>query len=57
MARKNTKPVRIVPELADIMREMADKNDLSMPEVSKEIAKIVKEMRFKKIKFNREIKF
>lgn len=53
MAKKNTKPIRIDSDLADIISEIKVKNDLSTRQASKEVAKILKGFKIKK----RELEF
>lgn len=57
MARRLSRPIRVAPELEEIMKEMSNKNELSMTQVSKEIANIVKGIKMSKTKIEREIKF
>ena len=48
--------VRIDKELADMIRDTAQKNEMNMREASKELAKAMKP-RIKETKITREIKF
>ena len=57
MVKRNTKPVRIDPELDTLLKEIQEKNDMSIRQASREVAKIVKKMRADKEEVRREIKF
>lgn len=57
MANKNSTPQRISPKLFEKMKEMREKNDLTMRQVSDEIAMMIDEIKTTKKKIIREIKF
>ncbi len=57
MAKRNSKPVRIDPELDILLQEIQEKNDMSIRQASKEVANIVKRMKANKEIVRREIKF
>lgn len=57
MAKRNTIPTRIDKELRDIMKDMASKNDITVSEASKDIARTIKQLKKNKQKYSKEIKF
>jgi len=57
MAKRNSIPKRISPELDDILKEIKEKNEMTYSQASKELAKIFREMKIAKTKIRREIKF
>lgn len=57
MARKNTVPTRIDIELRNMIRDIAMKNNMTLPEASKNIAITLKEFKMKEKKSFKEIIF
>lgn len=57
MAKRNSKPVRIDLELDVVLREIKEKNEISFIQASREVAKVLREMKLNKEKIRREIKF
>ncbi|KKN06156.1 hypothetical protein LCGC14_1080140 [marine sediment metagenome] len=53
MARKNSIPKRIDPELNELIQEIRRKNDMNFRQASKEAAKMLKKIKIER----REIKF
>jgi len=54
--KRNGEPVRIDFELSELLREIADKNEISLREASKNLAKLFKN-KLKGTTIPREIKF
>ena len=53
MAKTNSVPKRIDPELNELIKEIEKKNDINFRQASKEAAKILKKIKIER----REIKF
>ena len=56
MAKINTRPIRIDPDLENIIKDVAKKNNMKMREASKELARMCK-IKLKGSKSKREIIF
>ena len=57
MAKKNSIPLRVDTELAVLIRNMAKENDIKITKASEIIANEFKQLKFKGVKLNEEIKF